>query len=53
MIDPEEKRKLTKRIGRLVAKVRNGDLTKNHSKRKQRYFRGVGDPMPLSIRIPT
>ena len=50
LIGPEEKRKLTKRIGRLVAKVMIGDLTKKGSKRD---FRVEGGPMPLSIRIPT
>ena len=56
MIDPERKKKLAKRIGWLVAKVMIGNLTKNHSKRKQKRFHGgglVGGPMPLSIRIPT
>ena len=42
MIDPERKKKLAKRIGWLVAKVMIGDLTKNHSKRKQKRFHGGG-----------
>ena len=42
LIDPEDTRKLAKRIGWLVAKVMIGDLTKNHSKRKQNIFQGGG-----------
>ena len=41
-VDPKEKRKLAKRFGRLVAKVMIGDLTKNHSKMKQKKFQGGG-----------